>query len=285
MKLPALLLWSPVAFVLAFAAPLSAQQTQEQTLADIRQELTVLFVEVQRLRTQLSTTSAPGAVVSGDTVLERLDAIEQEMRRLTAITENLELRVQRVVADGTNKVGDLEFRLCELEAACDIGSLGETPKLGGDLTDAVATGPVINPAPAPGPEADGEQFAVGEQGDFARARDAFEAGDYASAADQLQAFSLTYPGGPLTLDAFLLRGDALSQMGEWQPAARAYLDSFNLAPNGPEAPGALLKLGRSLDMIGQPGEACLMLAEVGIRFPGAAEVAEAEAALATLGCS
>ena len=112
MKLPALLLWSPVAFVLAFATPMSAQQPKEQTLADIRQELTVLFVEVQRLRTQLSTTSAPGTVVSGDTVLERLDAIEQEMRRLTAITENLELRVQRVVVDGTNKVGDLEFRLC-----------------------------------------------------------------------------------------------------------------------------------------------------------------------------
>jgi len=285
MKLPALLLWSPVAFVLAFATPLSAQQPQEQTLADIRQELTVLFVEVQRLRTQLSTTSAPGTVVSGDTVLERLDAIEQEMRRLTAITENLELRVQRVVVDGTNKVGDLEFRLCELETACDIGSLGETPKLGGDLTDTVATGPAPGPAPAPTPEVDGEQFAIGEQGDFTRAREAFEAGDYAAAAEQLEAFSQTYPGGPLTLDAFLLRGDALSQMGEWQPAARAYLDSFNLEPNGPEAPGALLKLGRALDMIGQSGEACLMLAEVGIRFPGAVEVAEAEAALATLGCS
>ena len=73
----------------------------------------------------------------------------------------------------------------------------------------------------------------------------------------------------------MLRGDALSQMGEWQPAASAYLDSFNLEPNGPEAPGALLKLGRALDMIGQSGEACLMLAEVGILFPGAVEVAEA----------
>lgn len=281
MKLPALLLWSPVAIVLAFAAPIHAQQDQEQTLADIRQELTVLFVEVQRLRRQLSTTSAPGAVVSGDTVLERLDGIEQEMRRLTAITENLELRVQRVVNDGTNKVGDLEFRLCELETACDIGTLGEMPKLGGDLTEVVAPGP----ASAPVPEVDGEQFAVGEQGDFARAREAFDAADYAAAAEQLEMFTQTYPGGPLTLDAFLLRGDALGQMGEWQPAARAYLDSFNLEPNGPEAPGALLKLGRALDLIGQPGEACLMLAEVGIRFPDAAEVAEAEAARATLGCS
>jgi tol-pal system protein YbgF len=264
---------------LALAAPGTAQQTREQTLADIRQELTILFVEVQRLRAQLSTTGTPNTAVSGNSALERLDAIEQEMRRLTAMTETLELRVERVVSDGTNKIGDLEFRLCELESACDIGSLGDTPRLGGD---AAAT-PL--PAPVPAPSPGGEQFAVGEQGDFDRAQAQFDAGEYAAAAEALERFVQNYPGGPLTLQAFLLRGDALGQLGEWQPAARAYLDSFTLAPNGPAAPGALLKLGEALGRLQQTGEACLTLTEVGVRFPGVPEVAQADAARATLGCS
>lgn len=265
---------------LALAAPGAAQQTREQTLADIRQELTILFVEVQRLRSQLSTSGAPNVAFSGNSTLERLDAIEQEMRRLTAMTETLELRVERVVSDGTNKIGDLEFRLCELEAGCDIATLGDTPRLGGG--DATTT---TLPAPVPAPSTGGEQFAVGEQGDFDRARAQFDAGEYAASAEALEQFTRDYPGGPLTLQAFLLRGDALGQLGEWQPAARAYLDSFTLAPNGPAAPGALLKLGEALGRLQQTGEACLTLTEVGVRFPGAPEVAQADAARATLGCS
>jgi hypothetical protein len=64
-------------------------------------------------------------------MLQRMDALEAEIRRLASLTEDLQIRVDSVVRDGTNRVGDLEFRLCELEADCDIASLGETPNLGG----------------------------------------------------------------------------------------------------------------------------------------------------------
>lgn len=271
-------MWRALILSLALAMPVAAQSTQGQTLADIRQELTVLFVEIQRLRTELSTTGAPTTGVSGSSVLQRMDAIEQEMRRLIAKTEQLELRVERVVSDGTNKIGDLEFRLCELETECDIGSLGDTPRLGG----ADASVPTL-PAPIPAPS--GEQLAVGEQSDFDRARAQFDAGEYAAAADALQRFTEVYSGGPLSLDAYLLRGQALSQLGQWQPAARSYLDAFTLDPGGPRAPSALLNLGKSLGELGQVGEACLTLTEVGVRFPGAVEVAEADATQARLGCS
>ncbi|MCQ8811847.1 hypothetical protein NQU36_28345, partial [Escherichia coli] len=68
----------------------------------------------------------------GATTLERVDAIEAELTRLTARTEELQGRVERVVADGTNRLGDLEFRVCELEPGCDIGEIGDTLPIGGE---------------------------------------------------------------------------------------------------------------------------------------------------------
>jgi TolA-binding protein len=88
----------------------------------------------------------------------------------------------------------------------------------------------------------------------------------------------------LAVEAYLLRGEALSQTGDWQPAARAYLEAFSLAPNGTRAPGALVSLGKSLGQLGQTSEACLTLTEVGVRFPGAPEIATAQAEQAALGC-
>ena len=55
-------------------------------------------------------------------MLERVQNIETELQRLTALSEELQFRVERVVQDGTNRVGDLEFRLVELEGG-DISTL------------------------------------------------------------------------------------------------------------------------------------------------------------------
>ena len=91
--------------------PAPAQAQDAGTLADIRQELSVLYVEIQKLKRELSTTGGPSVSTGGSSVLDRVAAIESELQRLTQQTEQLEYRVQRVVEDGTNRIGDLEFRL------------------------------------------------------------------------------------------------------------------------------------------------------------------------------
>ncbi|WP_341367093.1 tol-pal system protein YbgF [Yoonia sp. BS5-3] len=251
---------------------------QEETLADIRQQLTVLYVDVQRLRRELSTTGGLNSGVTGSTPLDRLNAIEAELQRLTSKSEELEFRVNRITVDGTNRIGDLEFRLCELEANCDISQLGETPSLGGgDLTTGV-------PAVAPPATTGGPSVAIGEQSDIERAQEALAAGDFRGAADQLAAFSQTYPGSPLAADASYLRGEALEGLGDMTDAARAYLEAFSGDPTGPKAPDALFKLGTSLGAIGQTQDACLTLAEVNVRFPGNPAVADAQFAMQNLGC-
>ena len=262
---------------LGFAAP-AAAVAQDQTLADIRQQLTALYVDLQRLRVELSTTGALMIGAVGNTPLDRLNGIEAELQRLTSKTEELEFRVNRITVDGTNRIGDLEFRLCELETGCDIASLGDTPSLGGvDSADSV-------PTPQIAPSNTGPALAIGEAEDIERAQEALAAGDFRSAADLLASFNETYPGSPVASDAHFLRGQAFEQLGETTNAARAYLAAFSGAPEGSVAPAALTKLGKSLAALGQQQDACVTLGEVATRFPGAPEVGEAAQAMATLGC-
>jgi len=269
-----------LALCLGLAAPAAAQD-RTRTLADIRQELSVLLVALQRLRGELNTTGGVQAGGASGSLLARVDAIESELRRLTGLTEALELRIDRVVDDGTNRIGDLEFRLCELDTACDIAALAETPSLGGVEALPGDAPPPVADAPSP----PGANLALAEQDDFDRARAAFDNGDFAAASELFAAFTATYPGGPLSAESHFLRGQAEERQGAWDPAARAYLDAFTADPGSARAPEALLNLGTSLGRLGKTEEACLTLAEVGTRYPASPSAPLAEAARLRLACS
>jgi len=257
--------------------PVSALAQDDQTLADIRQQLTILNVEVQKLRRELSTTGTATVDVTGSSVLDRVNTMESELQRLTSKAEELEFRINRVVSDGTKRIGDLEFRLVELEGG-DVSQLSETSTLGGAAETAT-------PAPVGTPQTNETQLAVGEEADFKRAQEALAAGDFRTAADQFASFNTSYPGGPLAAEADLRRGEALNNLGDVREAARAFLASFGAAPDGPLAPQALFELGRALGGLGQTQEACLTLGEVGTRFPDSPSATQANTQLLSLGCS
>jgi tol-pal system protein YbgF len=268
-------------FVLLVGAllPLSAgAQDRAQSLADIRQEMVVLNSAVSSLRSELSTTGGVGAAPVSGSVLERVDAIEVALAQLTAKTEALEFRINQVVADGTNRLGDLEFRIVELEGG-DVSKIGQTPTLGGE------TGAAIAPmAPPPAAPPAGGSLATNEQADFDRAKEVLGQGDFRSAADLFEAFTQTYTGGPLTYEAYFLKGEALQGLGETSGAARAWLEAFSGDMTGPRAPEALLKVGQALGELGQAPEACVTLQEVGARFPGTQPAADAAISAQGLGC-
>ncbi len=261
---------------LMLALPLPAL-AQDQTLADMRQQLSGLYIDIQSLRAELTATGALTTGTAGNTPLERLNAIEAELQRLTSKTEEMEFRINRITVDGTNRIGDLEYRICEMDEGCDVNALGDTPSLGGvDSASQV-------PTPQTPPETGGE-LAVGEQADFERASAALTAGDYRGAADLFGAFVQAYPGGALSSEALYLRGTALEALGETSNAARAYLDSFSGDPAGAKAPEALLKLGTTLGLLGQIPDACVTLAEVPTRFPTSPAALEAQSAMRNLAC-
>ena len=262
-------------------APLAVRaQTQSDTLADLRQQLSVLGQDLVALRQELVATLPQNAPLSamgsggaaplpsvGD-VLTQMDGLEARMQALTARTEELEYRINRIVADGTMRIGDLEFRLTELEGG-DPGALAPTPTLGG----------------AAGRVGGAPELAVGEQSDFSRARAVFDAGNFDQAETQILAFLQAYHGTPLTAEAHFLRGAALDGQARTQDAALAYLDSFSADSEGPRAAEALVRLGRNLGQLGNQAEACVTLSEVAQRYPGdSAMVAQAQAALQALAC-
>ena len=263
-------------------------QDRAQTLADVKAELATLAAEFITLKQELVASGAATNGSAGADPLGRMDAMEAALVRLTSKTEEVELRLSRVVADGTNRVGDLEFRLCELTEGCDPATLPETSELGGSADPAVVE-PTDPAAPATDPDdrtaEDAPEMAVNEQSDFDRAQAVLASGDFRTAADLFATYAQTYPGGALTQQAGVLRGDALTGLGDTAPAARSYLDAFTGAPDGAFAGQALTKLGQALGKLGQTPEACVTLAEVGKRFPGSADESNAVAAMQGLGCS
>ncbi|MEQ9260020.1 MAG: tol-pal system protein YbgF [Roseovarius sp.] len=277
-----LLIFTLIFVAATLVATVGRAQSRDETLADIRQQLSVLYVEIQRLNRELSTTGGVGDVSVGGSVLERVAALESEVQRLTAKTEELEFRIDSVVRDGTNRLGDLEFRLCELEADCDIAQLSQGSTLGG--IEPATSGQADTGSDSGTTASTGMELAVGEQADFDMAAKMLEEGDFSGAAEQFAAFIDNYPGSPLAAEAGLQRGQALERSGATTQAARAYLDTFSAAPNGPKAPEALYRLGRALGQLGQRAEACVTLSEVGARFPGTLPAADARAEMQALGC-
>ena len=250
-----------LAAALVLGAPAAAQP---QTLADIKAELTVLNGQIEQLRNELVRSGSSGGLpVDPASALTRLDQLEAELRRLTDRVDVLTNDVERIVEDATNHVGDIEFRLTELEggdtsvldraraarrrrhaaaAAADraVGGPGRHRARWWRPSRPTSTRRWRRPTPATTPR---------------RRR---------CSATFLQ----TYPGGPLSTEAQFRRGEALAAQADWRGAARSFLDAFSGAPQDPLAPRALYRLAVSLGKLGQTEEACLTLTEVDSRYPG-----------------
>ena len=266
--------------LMLLACPAAAQD-KAQTLADIKIELGQLMAQFNSLKAELVASGAASTGIAGGDALQRMDAIEAELTRLTSKAEEIELKLNRVVADGTNRLGDLEFRLCEATEGCDINNLPDTAPLGGSVAEAPAAPAAQPAAPATG---SGPELAMGEQADFDRAKEVLGQGDFRTAADLFAAFAQAFPGGPLTQEAQFQRGEALNQLGDTAEAARAYLDAFSGKPDGSFAADSLLRLGQALGALGQVPDACLTLAEVGNRFPASIQATNAQVSMQGLAC-
>lgn len=246
---------------------------QTDTVAQLRTELSSLSAAVADLARELSSGDAAAQPGFDGSLIVRVDQIREELARLTGRTEELEFRIRRAIDDASNRLGDLEFRLTELEGG-DVTGIATPRPLGGS--------PELDATRQPGQGA--PSLAVSESVAFEAARGLAESGEHDAAAEALQEFLDSYPGSPFSAEASLLLGEVHRTRGAEPDAARAYLNLYLSAPDGPDAPRALLALGNSLGRLEQTAEACVMFDELRDRFGSSAEAQDAQEARLRLNC-
>lgn len=259
------------------------------TLADLRAQLAALSASLKGLRAELNASGAGGfAAAGGERAIDRMNAMERQLSRLTGETERLRNRIERVVRDGTNRVGDIEFRLCEMEEGCELGALTLSPL--GEDAPAGGGGGVMPPVGAAAQAAAAQAAAdmpltAAEKAAFDAASAALQGGDFARAAALFGDFARDHASSPAAAEAQYLRGAALDSAGDAPGAAAAWLSAFAAAPAGPRAPDALLGLSR-VSAIGKSADAgCVYLDELTTRFAGTPQADEGARRSAAAGCA
>ncbi|WP_449042082.1 tetratricopeptide repeat protein [Paracoccus sp. (in: a-proteobacteria)] len=269
-------------------AAAAAGEGAARTLADLRADLRAVGADLRALRAELSASGAEGfRAAGGESAIDRMNAMEREITRLTGETERLRHRIDRIVRDGSNRIGDIEFRLCEMEDGCDLGALTTTQLGDLDGGGAALMGSAFDAAPTAAPAGAGVSGALTaqEQAELDRARAALDAGDFPRAAELFGGFASTHAGSPAATEALYLQGAALDSAGDAKGATAAWLQAFAAAPTGPRAADALLGLSR-VSAAGRPAtEGCVYLDELIARFPGTPQADEAARRSASAGCA
>lgn len=276
-----------LALIAALAGP--AMAADAPTLADLQDQLDQVGRELQSLRAEMVASGHRGFVAAGgDSAIDRMDAMQAQITRLTNQTEMLANRIAQTTAASAARMDEISFRLCEMDPACDLGALmtGQDAPARGDQMPAPLPGPATAPAPGTGGAETGTNTSASaaETALFEAAKGSLGRGQFMQAADQFGALAQAHAGGALTAHALFLRGRALEQAGHPQDAAQAWLAGFAAAPDGPFAPDALLGLARVAGQMGHDDSACLYLLELPARFPASPQAAEADALMAAQGC-
>jgi tol-pal system protein YbgF len=235
----------------------------------------------------------------------RLSAIEDQMRQLNGRIEELGFQAKQL-SDRLDKMQqDVDFRLSALEhgqgGAGQVGGLAAVPGPASASPNAAdggvaasppngpATGgPALGAPPRPLGTVDPNAVAavpppVASAGDdipttviggtpkeqYEQSRAKILQKDYAGAASGLEAFLKAYPDDPLAGAAQYWLGESHYAQGHFDDAAAAFLTGLKKYPKSSKAPDSMLKLGMTLNEMGQKKESCATLAEIPNRYPQA----------------
>jgi tol-pal system protein YbgF len=222
----------------------------------------------------------------------RLLQLEEELRRLTGRVEQLEFGRREVEGRIDQLIADLDARLRALEQ-------GETPPEGAESEGPLApeARPAGSPAePSPEPPADGRTLgqvpqsailglprpdpstietpprttSLSPQAQYDSAMELLRAGDYAGAENGLQLFLELNPDHPLASNAAYWLAETYYVRKNFAAAAAAFARNYRTYGDGAtKAPDNLLKLGMSLQGLGETDKACLSYGELVKEFPNA----------------
>jgi len=254
----------------------------------------------------------------------RLGRLEEEIRNLTGMVEEAQHSV-RQVSDRLDKlVADIDYRLRTIEEnlandqaagagaaaqspppaaegsaarpapgeddlAAEGGGDGERPTgvLGTIPFDAdVTSGAGEAAEDAPESEVAALPGGAGPQEKYDHAFSLMQRADYAGAQAAFDAFLQEHPDHQLASNAHYWLGETHYVRSEFEQAAIAFMEGYRAAPEGNKAPDSLLKLGLTLDKMGDKADACATLDKLLGDFPAAPATVRgrAEQEQRNLGC-
>jgi TolA-binding protein len=186
-------------------------------------------------------------------LLDRVQSMEEEVRRLRGQLDEQANAARRQNDDLSKQIADLNFRLG------NGGPSSSTP-----APPQRDPGPRPQPPPADAPAAPGRRPAelAMQEGNAALARR-----DYPAAEAAAREVLGSNRAGPRAGDAQFLLAQSLAGRRDYQAAAVAYDDAYNRSRNGSRAPDALLGLAGSLSALGERPAACATLEKLRTEFP------------------
>ena len=287
----------------AAAALLAVPPASAQSRREMSERIDALELSLVRME-QRFLAGDPVA----ETLLERMDALEYEVRAQTSELERLAFENRRLRAELEAMGADVEslLALTRADPPADAAGLrdyfapssiapvdGETGEMDSDVESEGAVDPA-DPYAAQRAAATGalgagvvemrtEDAATLFNTAQARMRDS----DYAGARESYAAFVQNYPGDRLAGEAFYWLGETYYLESSFSDAADAFIASLRNEPDGEKAPEALVRLAASLAGMGQVREACDALSRFDRQFPNASDAARARAAResARAGCA
>lgn len=236
----------------------------------------------------------------------RLGRLEEELRRLTGRIEQLEFGQRNFESRLDQLISDLDRRLSALEGGSVVAppaSASGAASGGAAEASPSVPQPVPKPAtpeiavaapatPAPGsqdlgripesalttlpPRPDPSTItppattSLSPQDQYDAAMDLLRAGDYAGAEGGLQLFLELNPSQELAANAAYWLAETYYVRRNFAAAAAAFARNYRAYGKGAaKAPDNLLKLGMSLQGLGESDKACRSYAELGKAFPDA----------------
>lgn len=289
---------------LAMCAPAEAQS---------RRELAARLDAVEARLAEAEAAALQGDPVA-ETLMARLDAMEREQRILTGEIERLAFEnrtMRRELEQLGRNVDALLSGIPQPGMAGDGPALLEPDEINPDDPFAAARAEDVQPLQAPG-GMEAQRPAAGDRDTgtqqaqaagpaalqapvdaaadpaavFSSGRARLLDGDFAGARESFERYTEQFPEGDQAGEAWYWLGETHFVSGAYEEAADAYIASLRVDRRGQRAPDALVRLGASLDGLGQTGRACDVLATFPQEFPNASEEArrKAQREVSRIGC-
>ncbi len=254
----------------AVSALVAATPAEAQSRRELGERIDATEVRIGELESQFL---AGDPVV--DTLMQRLDAMDYQVRDLTGLVEQLQFENRQL----RQQVESLQMQVAPPppaiadDAAAFMNEGLETLPAGAEpLDDVPGADPEFATARANATGVLGAEMdpvAVDPDQAFDAARSRLLDGDFDGAQLGFEAFVARFPDHGNSGEAYYWLGETFFVRDDFGSAADNYIASLRAQPDGAKAPDALIRLAASLRGLGRVDEACGTLNQFSRQFPNA----------------